>query len=525
MDSTVGQGCHQTGETHDSKCSDTPPDNSIDSDADVTTSPSGASSEFGCVGQDERPLVAIIGCGFIGRQLLAAFSTYYDVLGFDIKPERLRKANDKASRRDRKDAKKVGDPIDTETTFTNSPADLIKATHILVAVSTNLLPDNSIDTSSLQKAVKDIKRFARSGSTVVIESSVAVGMTRELFATLAKDRGLFVGMSPERVDPGRSQPVIRDVPKIVSGLDDVVPGSLEAIMKLYSKVFKKLVDVASVETAEITKLYENCQRMINIAYVNEMADACRAHNINPYEVCKAAETKPFGYMSFTPGVGVGGPCIPVNPYYLLSNSSFPLLKEATEKMHQRPLVIARRIINELVGESRTDHSSRRGDCGQNVSDHSENKASSAKLHRRPSYTAQCVIDKRHEGSDPDTSWRRINSKLPNPSPKQKRPKVLVVGIGFKAGQALLSNSPGKRLLEELWKTELLDVKWADPLVKQSSMKSSIPRVNVPRLSMKHWNKESLEKFDKIIVVLRQPRLSFGPLDELKDTKKVEMWCL
>lgn len=120
-------------------------------------------------------------------------------------------------------------------------------------------------------------------------------------------------MIPKRVDPGRIEPAGHAIPKIVSGLDDVVPGSLARITELYQAVFHNIVPVSKPEVAEMTKLYENCQRMMCIAYANEMADACIPLGIDPYEVSEAAATKPFGYMNYIPGIGVGGHCIPINP--------------------------------------------------------------------------------------------------------------------------------------------------------------------------------------------------------------------
>ncbi|CAM1501393.1 Fc.00g105550.m01.CDS01 [Cosmosporella sp. VM-42] len=166
------------------------------------------------------------------------------------------------------------------------------------------------------------------------------GLTRELLGPIAHSRGLFAGMSPERIDPGRIEPRMRSIPKVVSGLDNVVPGSLEAITRLYSRVFNHIMSVSKPEVAEITKLYKNCQHMMCIAYVNEMADACIGLGIDLFEVYKVAATKPFGYMAFDPSLGVGGHCIPVNLYYLLSNSEFPLLEAAAERMNTRPARIA-----------------------------------------------------------------------------------------------------------------------------------------------------------------------------------------
>jgi len=247
------------------------------------------------------------------------------------------------------------------------------------------------------------------------------------------------------------------IPKIISGLDDITPGSLTSIKNLYSAVFPHVVVVSKPEVAEMMKLYENCQRMLCIAYANEMADACIPHEIDPYEVCTAAATKPFGYLPFTPSLGVGGPCIPVNPYYLLSNSEFPLLRAATEKMEVRPGMVGNRAMVNL--------------------------------------------------------YRRYPGRF-----GERRPRVLVVGAGFKRGQSLTTGSPGVELMKMLLQSWEAHVEFADPLVEEAV----IPFV--PRLDEKtEWNKEGLERFDLIIVAVRQEELDFGVLEELEGDVQVEMW--
>lgn len=156
----------------------------------------------------------------------------------------------------------------------------------------------------------------------------------------------------------------------------------------------------------MTKLYENCQRMMCIAYANEMANACEAHDIDPYEVCDAAATKPFGYMPYSPGPGVGGHCIPVNPYYLLSNNDFPILQAATEAMWQRPLEHARKCLSDM---------------------------------------------------------RDANPETLDPSHLSR---VLVVGVGFKPGQSTLSNSPGLALIGGLADAGDMEINFADSMVSQ-----------------------------------------------------------
>lgn len=346
----------------------------------------------GVIDETTEPLVAVIGVGYVGEHLVSVFSNNYNVLGYDVSEARAKQLAEKEA-------------PDSRARFTSKASDLADATHFLISVPTLLLPDKTIDSSYLRSALSAVGLYARRGATVVVESSVAVGMTRELLGPLAKERGFFAGMSPERVDPGRVEPPAHSIPKVVSGLDDVVPGSLNAIMRLYSQSFDHVVPVSRPEVAEMMKLYENCQRMVCIAYANEMADACLGHGIDPYEVCRAASTKPFGYMPFSPGLGVGGHCIPVNPWYLLSNSNFPLLQSASEKMTARPSVIAQRAVDRLY---------RAGLDGV-------------------------------------------------------RPRVLVAGIGFKRGQSHLANSPGLELAKSLLLTDKVDVAWADPLVKQEAV--------------------------------------------------------
>lgn len=279
------------------------------------------------------------------------------------------------------------------------------------------------------------------------------------------------------------------IPKVISGLDDVVPGSLAAITRLYSRVFDSIVPVSTPETAEMTKLYENCQRMIAITYANEMADACVGHGIDPYEVCRAASTKPFGYTPFTPGLGVGGHCIPVNPYYLMANSSFPLLKMATETMWQRPEKIGQRALDALFREAPHNASTQTPINGEGL--YLSNKPDFEHVERT------------------ETSSEKSSSLF--------RPRVLVVGVGFKAGQSHLSNSPGLKLIQTLVDSGRVDVMFADALVEQTA----IP--HIPRLDMSDWNKSSLERFDMIIVAFKQKDMDFKVLDEVRNVQ-IEMWC-
>lgn len=253
------------------------------------------------------------------------------------------------------------------------------------------------------------------------------------------------------MDPGRKFPAFQSIPKIISGIDSP---SLTAVHQLYGRVFDHLIPVSSLEAAEMTKLYENCQRMVCAAYANEMADACASLGIDEWEVSRAAASKPFGYQPFWPGPGVGGPCIPVNPYYLLKTCNMPILQHATETSWRRPSEIVGRLMRLL-----------------------ENKRGM-------------------------TGARRPLSDL--------KMRVLVVGVGFKRGQSMLHNSPGVAAIQCLLGTYDLDVEFADPLVDQTAL-AYVPKLN----TSVDWNKNSLEEFAGILVTVDQVGLDMNLLDLLE----------
>lgn len=253
----------------------------------------------------------------------------------------------------------------------------------------------------------------------------------------------LAGMSPERVDPGRTKPSFTEILMIVSGLS---PASLSLISTLYSLVFPTILPVSSPEVAEMTKLYENCQRMVCAAYANEMADACFSLGIDAFEVSSAAASKPFGYLPFRLGPGIGGHCIPVNPYYLLSNCDMPLLEHATALSWQRPGNVARRFMRELL-EDRAE-------------------------------------------------------QMPEAERDMSPLRIVVVGLGFKRGQSILSNSQGVAIIRTLKEEFDLYVEFADPLV------SSTLFDEVPKLDTKvNWNTDYLEAFNGVIVSLDQVSIS------------------
>ncbi|EMF15894.1 nucleotide sugar dehydrogenase [Sphaerulina musiva SO2202] len=385
-----------------------------------------------------HPVVAVVGVGYVGSHLVEAFARVYEVIAFDVSKQRIEKI-----------AQQFSGSAAVRTT-SHAP-DLAAANAILISVPTPLNHDKTIDTTFLEIAIRTIAQHVRPGVTVVVESTVAIGMTRELLSFLVATKHAKVGMSPERVDPGRKFPAFQSIPKIISGIDSP---SLAAVHQLYGRVFDHLIPVSSLEAAEMTKLYENCQRMVCAAYANEMADACASLGIDEWEVSRAAASKPFGYQPFWPGPGVGGPCIPVNPYYLLKTCNMPILQHATETSWRRPSEIVDRLMRVL-----------------------ENKRGT-------------------------TGARRPLSNL--------KMRVLVVGVGFKRGQSMLHNSPGVAAIQFLLGKYDLDVEFADPLVDQTAL-AYVPKLN----TSVDWNKNSLEEFAGILVTVDQVGLDMHLLDLLE----------
>jgi len=190
---------------------------------------------------------------------------------------------------------------------------------ISICVPTPLSKTKDPDVSYVLAATESVKRALRRGQLVILESTTYPGTTRELMLPALEGTGLKVGQdfflafSPERVDPGNSQWNTRNTPKVIGG---ITPACLQVATALYAPAIERLVPVSSTEAAELVKILENTFRSVNIGLVNEMAIVCDKLGVDVWEVIDAAATKPFGFMKFTPGPGLGGHCIPIDPHYL-----------------------------------------------------------------------------------------------------------------------------------------------------------------------------------------------------------------
>ena len=261
--------------------------------------------------------IGIVGLGYVGLPLALQFAKKnFKVLGFDIdinKISLLKKNKSYIKHISNNHIKKYKNRIKFEKSFEK----IIFTDVIILCLPTPITDKLKPDLSYIKKTLDNIKNLLSEGQIIILESSTYPGSTRDFISPYLKSfvigKNFFLGYSPEREDPNNKIYSLETIPKICSGFTD---NCLNITKNLYSKIIKKVVTVSNLETAEFVKLYENIYRSVNIGLVNEMKMIANKLNLNIYEIIKAAKTKPFGFQAFYPGPGVGGHCIPVDPYYL-----------------------------------------------------------------------------------------------------------------------------------------------------------------------------------------------------------------
>ncbi|HEV8586563.1 MAG TPA: nucleotide sugar dehydrogenase [Methylomirabilota bacterium] len=268
-----------------------------------------------------RPTVGVVGLGYVGLPLAVAFAeSGATVIGVDADARRVAGVNAGASFiEDVPAAILQAQVTGGRLTATGEVGALKAADAIVICVPTPLGKSKEPDISYIVAAADAVATIIRAGQLVVLESTTYPGTTQEILLPRFEARGLtagddfFLAFSPERIDPGNKQWTLRDIPKVVGGL---TPACRELVAALYARITPRVVPVSGPETAEMVKLFENTFRSVNIALVNEFAIMCRKLGISVWEVVGAAATKPFGFMPFWPGPGLGGHCLPSDPYYL-----------------------------------------------------------------------------------------------------------------------------------------------------------------------------------------------------------------
>jgi UDP-N-acetyl-D-glucosamine dehydrogenase len=267
------------------------------------------------------PDVAIIGAGYVGVPLAQVFAEAGKAVALiDVQQEVVDGINRGESHIPDVPSETVAALVaDGRLHATLDYDELRDADAIIIALPTPLTVQREPDLSIVKSAAHAIAPRLRKGQLVVLESTTYPGTTRECLQPILESGGLKAGsdfhlaFSPERVDPGRTDWTTKNTPKLVGGL---TPACTRRAGELYSSAIETVVPLSSPETAEMTKLLENIFRAVNIALMNELAQLCERMDIDVWEVVEAAETKPFGFMSFKPGPGLGGHCIPIDPFYL-----------------------------------------------------------------------------------------------------------------------------------------------------------------------------------------------------------------
>ncbi len=290
--------------------------------------------------------VAIVGLGYVGLPTALAFhAAGRRVLGIDVSSERLAAIRDEQVDLLVSDRERLSLALEDDALVLSAdPAALARAATVIVCVPTpvdaHLVPDLSI----LHAACESVVAHAVPGQLLMLTSTTYVGSTYDMLVTPLAQRGLlagqdiFVAFSPERIDPGNDRHAHEDVPRVVGGVTATCTLRAEQALSGYAR---NLHRVSSPEVAELTKLLENTFRAVNIAMINEFAEASRILRLDVMEVIEAASTKPYGFMPFTPGPGVGGHCIPCDPHYLLwqlrkQRLATPLIEQAMQSIAGRP---------------------------------------------------------------------------------------------------------------------------------------------------------------------------------------------
>ncbi|WP_209835476.1 nucleotide sugar dehydrogenase [Ruegeria sp. HKCCE3926] len=305
--------------------------------------------------------VAVVGLGYVGLPLaLTAYDEGFDTTGVDLNPDRVARINQGGQVISYLAPDRIAHAVESgRFRATQDAAALAEADIILICVPTPLTDAQDPDMRFVAAAAQTIAQHLRPGQMVVLESSVWPGATTTLVQPILEAGGLragsdfFLAFSPEREDPGNDKFDTHSIPKVV-GADD--PLSRQLVEDFYRAIVTSAVPVSSAATAEAVKLVENSFRTVNIALVNELKTALEAMDVDVWEVIEAAATKPFGFMPFYPGPGIGGACIPVSPAYLAwraadAGSDTPLINLARSSNDAVPSMLAARMAAELAARN------------------------------------------------------------------------------------------------------------------------------------------------------------------------------
>ncbi len=302
--------------------------------------------------------IAIVGLGYVGLPLAVAFAEAgHEVLGFDVDPAKVDSLNASHSHiEDVPDA--VLERLAERLSATARPEELGTCEAVVICVPTPLTSSREPDLSHLRSAGEMLAGVLRAGQLVVLESTSYPGTTREELLPTLEASGLKAGadfclaFSPERIDPGRTDYTVATTPKLLGGL---TAACTAAAKELYETICETVVVLTTLEAAELAKLLENVFRSVNIAFVNELAQLCDRLGVDVWEVIDAAATKPFGFMRFDPGPGMGGHCLPIDPFYLAfkarEHDFYPEFIELAGKVNQAQPAFCTELIERALNDA------------------------------------------------------------------------------------------------------------------------------------------------------------------------------
>lgn len=387
--------------------------------------------------------VGVIGLGYVGLPLAVVFAeSGYDVIGFDVNKNTCKLINQGKSHIKDIDGHKIKKITDCHKLIAvDDFSKLSECDVISICVPTPLNKIKDPDLSFVISASESIAKTLRKGQIIILESTTYPGTTKELVLPILEKSGLKVGVdfnlcfSPERVDPGNKVWHTKNTPKIMGGISK---SCMDAGFEIYSKVFKKIITVENTEAAELVKVYENTFRMINIALANELSQICDKLNLNVWEIIDAAATKPFGFMKFTPGPGLGGHCIPLDPHYLS-------WKMRTLSFKTRMIDLASTINSEM----------------------------------------------------PNNVVEKIGVKLNESSKSFKNAKILILGVAYKKDIDDLRESPSLEIIRQLQKRGAI-ITYHDPFCKIINEAFHQKDLNI-RLSSIVLNKKAIKSADVVVI--------------------------
>jgi UDP-N-acetyl-D-glucosamine dehydrogenase len=313
-------------------------------------------------------VIAVIGIGYVGLPLAVEFARQgYRVYGVDVSQEKADLLNAGVSYIPDIPTATIADLVGSGLLSATTDYSILKEVDaISICVPTPLRKTKDPDMSYIIGASDEIARYCHPGQLIVLESTTYPGTTDELIVpTLARNgfepgRDVFICFSPERIDPGNKTYLVKNTPKVIGG---VTPDCLEVGRALYSKAIDTVIPVSSTRAAEMVKLLENTFRSVNIGLVNEMAIMCDKLDVNVWEVIEAAASKPFGFMPFYPGPGLGGHCIPIDPLYLswklkAMNYTARFIELASEVNASMPEYVIAKVTDALNDEGKAVRGSR-----------------------------------------------------------------------------------------------------------------------------------------------------------------------